>query len=535
MFRKHRRKVEDTLEGEEDVLEETADEKRIRMAKEMVEQLKRARHDEEESSEEEGEDDPIHAALYQALRTPTYRPFAEKVQVSPTSTPQWSKRSNGCPTCLSLSENNSFCIVGDKLCRVLEYDLEAQRLVHTFPGGRKTRFHKDHVLSVACSPTQFDGGNLIASGSRDSQIRIWDRRARECIANFKGHNDAVTGLAFREGTMQLISCSKDRTVKMWKCDELAYVDTLYGHVSAVHGVDCMAAEQPITVSQDSTARSWKIERETHLIFKDPTPPQSSIECVRMLDHQSFLTGAQNGSLYCWLTSLKKPSCTVPHAHTHTHHPSTPTPTPTPTSTSTSTQPPIKALYPCMSTPVHPSKVIQKSVIDRSSESRPQTHTMGQDMCVSTEPNWLVSIATCRNTNLAASGSSDGYIRLWKIGLRCSSIEPLQPIAQPGYVNGMAIASTGRFLVAACGTDHRLGRFDFERPPNAKNTLVVHPLIPESVRLDIDDSDDDEMSHGAPTSDLHTHAASDLPREEGELESDFDALSSSEAEESSVED
>lgn len=41
--------------------------------------------------------------------------------------------------------------------------------------------------------------------------------------------DAITGLAFREGEATLYSASFDRSVKIWSLSEMAYVDTLYGH------------------------------------------------------------------------------------------------------------------------------------------------------------------------------------------------------------------------------------------------------------------------------------------------------------------
>ena len=56
---------------------------------------------------------------------------------------------------------------------------------------------------------------------------------------FPGHKDAVTGLAFREGTQQLFSASLDRTVKIWSLAERAYVDTLYGHQAGVLAVDVL--------------------------------------------------------------------------------------------------------------------------------------------------------------------------------------------------------------------------------------------------------------------------------------------------------
>jgi len=39
----------------------------------------------------------------------------------------------------------------------------------------------------------------------------------------------VTCLAFREGTHELFSGSLDRSVKLWSLDDMAYVDTLFGH------------------------------------------------------------------------------------------------------------------------------------------------------------------------------------------------------------------------------------------------------------------------------------------------------------------
>lgn len=44
-----------------------------------------------------------------------------------------------------------------------------------------------------------------------------------------GHKDAVTCLAFREGTHELYSGSLDRSIKLWSLDDMAYVDTLFGH------------------------------------------------------------------------------------------------------------------------------------------------------------------------------------------------------------------------------------------------------------------------------------------------------------------
>lgn len=43
----------------------------------------------------------------------------------------------------------------------------------------------------------------------------------------------------------------------------------------------------------------------------------------------------------------------------------------------------------------------------------------------------------------------------------------------GFVNGLAVSSTGKFLVAAVGQEHRLGRWEHQK--NARNEVCVVPL------------------------------------------------------------
>lgn len=54
----------------------------------------------------------------------------------------------------------------------------------------------------------------------------------------------------------------------------------------------------------------------------------------------------------------------------------------------------------------------------------------------------------------------------------------------GFINGLAVASTGKFLLAAAGQEHRLGRW--ERQHTARNELCVISLFENSPRAeDID--------------------------------------------------
>jgi ribosomal RNA-processing protein 9 len=75
----------------------------------------------------------------------------------------------------------------------------------------------------------------------------------------------------------------------------------------------------------------------------------------------------------------------------------------------------------------------------------------------------------------ASGAGDGLIRMW--GFRESdhgkTLELAGSLPARGFVNGLAIARSARFVVAAMGQEPRLGRW--ARDKDARNGVLFHTL------------------------------------------------------------
>eukprot|EP00392_Amoebophrya_sp_AT5.2_P013311 g13429.t1 len=73
--------------------------------------------------------------------------------------------------------------------------------------------HSD-VVVAACV---HKNGELIATGSKDNSIRLWDRVTGTCLAAMKGHTHSVLSLCFPNVDAScVLSGSEDKSIKLWR-------------------------------------------------------------------------------------------------------------------------------------------------------------------------------------------------------------------------------------------------------------------------------------------------------------------------------
>lgn len=112
---------------------------------------------------------------------------------------------------------------------------------------------------------QFDNNKLI-SGSLDQTLKVWNWRTGECMSTYRGHTAGVIGLNF-EGNI-LASGSVDHTIKIWNFHDKSTF-CLKGHTDWVNAVKVDSASRTVfSASDDCTVRLWDLDkRETIRIFE----------------------------------------------------------------------------------------------------------------------------------------------------------------------------------------------------------------------------------------------------------------------------
>jgi len=111
------------------------------------------------------------------------------------------------------------------------------------------------VISIAFSPD----GRTLASGSGGNTIKLWDVASGRELRTLTSHTDSVSSVAFSPDGRTLASGGKDKTIKLWDVASGRELRTLTGHADAVNSVAFSPDGRTLASgSLDVTVKLWDV-------------------------------------------------------------------------------------------------------------------------------------------------------------------------------------------------------------------------------------------------------------------------------------
>lgn len=87
-------------------------------------------------------------------------------------------------------------------------------------------------------------GDQIVSASRDKTIKFWETSTGYCIKTLRGHDDWIREIVITDDGTLLASCSHDKTIRVWDLSKSECIHVMRDHT---HYIECLAFS-PSTLS-----------------------------------------------------------------------------------------------------------------------------------------------------------------------------------------------------------------------------------------------------------------------------------------------
>lgn len=174
--------------------------------------------------------------------------------------------------------------------------------------GSVARSWKAHASPVLCMEHHGTAA-LLATGSADHTVRVWNSAQGFCTHSLKGvHGGVVNALCFLPSAdrLELFSAAEDGSIAHWDLSSAGGKGRAFkSHVSAVRSLSVSADGQLLlSAGRDQVITVWDVSKAKAL---RTIPAMEGVEAVVLLaDGEHFISGGEKGQLRKW--SLKTGSC-----------------------------------------------------------------------------------------------------------------------------------------------------------------------------------------------------------------------------------
>ena len=199
--------------------------------------------------------------------------------------------------CLDFSEDNLLVAAGMSESYIRVWSLDGKALPSAVPPGsteqppsasRRLIGHSGPVYAVSFSPSIASSNPLapstnskhLLSCSADKSVRLWSLETWTCLVVYKGHDHPVWDVTWGPFGLYFVTGSLDKTCRLWRTDHIEDLRMFVGHDKDVDTV-CFHPNSAyiFTGSSDKTVRMWAVANGYPVrMFTGHTGNVSSLAC-----------------------------------------------------------------------------------------------------------------------------------------------------------------------------------------------------------------------------------------------------------------
>ena len=117
--------------------------------------------------------------------------------------------------------------------------------------------HDNAVQALAVAP----GRRLLASGSADKTVQLWDLKSLKRKRTYRGQRDFITALAFSQDGKRLAGSALDGRIRLWSTLSRRTLRLLRGHKGKVEDLAFSPSGTLLaSAGEDGTVRLWNLNR-----------------------------------------------------------------------------------------------------------------------------------------------------------------------------------------------------------------------------------------------------------------------------------
>jgi WD40 repeat protein len=135
-------------------------------------------------------------------------------------------------------------------------------------------------------------------------MQVLNTESGECLVTIKEYFEAIQNLKLISNE-RFITCSNDKTIKLFDLNAFECIRTFIGHKRSVKGIGKISDHQIVSCSDDKTIRIWDLN--TGECLKILRGHEDGVTCVTVISDKKIISGS-NYEMKIWNVETANTGC-----------------------------------------------------------------------------------------------------------------------------------------------------------------------------------------------------------------------------------